>query len=616
MEHFENILRISNGNNVYYNNALRNQLIGELNSIISNYNQKLKKNHINILNNLIISFSRRWGEEEVIVKIIEIYVKLKEYNSLTIDLVICLIQNRYLKHIKEYIEKCSVNYLISNNINSTKYNELLFQLIDKQYDIILNNIDILPINESTLDVICRTDKVELLEYINMQKYSLTDNHINKIITNNAGNCFKYVIKEGILDIKDKDTKNIIMHYNPKSELIYDLLFKYHKPNKEDINKAIMSNNLHVLINNGYIPTDNELKKYSNSVKKVNYKSVVIKQFNRSTEMIEYILNRNYTGYYYDYYNLENDIEIKETSQLDALCGRLNKSTLVNYINKGIYPSVEGLKNALRLNNTYVVNELIKFGLHPTIDCFDNCNTVTSFRKMIKLLPRDLGIEHNKNLLKEKNKLKKQEEDTKKYTKEEVKKEEIQEDFIKETYIYKDENTEKFWEITYLPEGGDYKVKFGKVGNDGRTINKIDNINNINSLIQSKKEKGYKLKESKKENIVISESNTEIVLNEENKQNKENKGNINYIKIKEKEENINKRKKKSPSKKTVKLFCFDKDKKLSFFDARKLLLNYIIKNKLNSSIGITINKKLSKILEIEEGIIKLSDFDKLVECIYI
>ena len=81
--------------------------------------------------------------------------------------------------------------------------------------------------------------------------------------------------------------------------------------------------------------------------------------------------------------------------------------------------------------------------------------------------------------------------------------------ITELYV----NGTKFWEITYN-KVGDYTVRFGKVGSEGRTTNKKDTIKNIEKLIQSKKNKGYKLEKEKTiENVPIKNDEIDTQLKE-------------------------------------------------------------------------------------------------------
>jgi predicted DNA-binding WGR domain protein len=63
----------------------------------------------------------------------------------------------------------------------------------------------------------------------------------------------------------------------------------------------------------------------------------------------------------------------------------------------------------------------------------------------------------------------------------------------EMYELKDEKSEKFWKIEYLPEkDGEYRINYGKIGSQGKVISKSDTWININKIIQSKIKKGYKL----------------------------------------------------------------------------------------------------------------------------
>ena len=65
--------------------------------------------------------------------------------------------------------------------------------------------------------------------------------------------------------------------------------------------------------------------------------------------------------------------------------------------------------------------------------------------------------------------------------------------MKETqlYYYNDDKSHKFWEITYDSEkGGEYKIRFGKIGSKGCQNTKIDTLENIEKLIQTKIKKGY------------------------------------------------------------------------------------------------------------------------------
>lgn len=65
------------------------------------------------------------------------------------------------------------------------------------------------------------------------------------------------------------------------------------------------------------------------------------------------------------------------------------------------------------------------------------------------------------------------------------------------YTFKDEKSDKFWEITYedsKDEKVKYLVRYGKKDTPGsRSIPKMDKMSNINKLMSTKTEKGYILK---------------------------------------------------------------------------------------------------------------------------
>lgn len=66
----------------------------------------------------------------------------------------------------------------------------------------------------------------------------------------------------------------------------------------------------------------------------------------------------------------------------------------------------------------------------------------------------------------------------------------------EYYEFKDEKSEKFWEIKYDnidEEKIKYIVKYGKIKTSGSVSKpKMDNIKNIEKIIETKVKKGYKL----------------------------------------------------------------------------------------------------------------------------
>ena len=98
--------------------------------------------------------------------------------------------------------------------------------------------------------------------------------------------------------------------------------------------------------------------------------------------------------------------------------------------------------------------------------------------------------------------------------------------------------------------------------------------------------------------------------------KENESKYNFIVIKSPEKSINKRKKTVISKKAVKFWGLDKTTEMSFFDIRKKFMSYLREKKLCDNTGIKIEKRLAKILGLNEGYVKNSDLDKIVESFFI
>lgn len=100
-------------------------------------------------------------------------------------------------------------------------------------------------------------------------------------------------------------------------------------------------------------------------------------------------------------------------------------------------------------------------------------------------------------VKETKKESKVQKDSKKTSKE-TKKEEILDDKmtneVTEYYIFKDEKSEKFWEIKFEDTNDDKRkfiVRYGKVDTPGsRAEPKLDTITNIKKLIETKIKKGY------------------------------------------------------------------------------------------------------------------------------
>ena len=67
------------------------------------------------------------------------------------------------------------------------------------------------------------------------------------------------------------------------------------------------------------------------------------------------------------------------------------------------------------------------------------------------------------------------------------------DFI-QFMIYKDEKSNKFWNIEYTLNEytlNEYRVKYGKVKTNGQKKSKISTLKNTEQLINSKLKKGYK-----------------------------------------------------------------------------------------------------------------------------
>ena len=77
----------------------------------------------------------------------------------------------------------------------------------------------------------------------------------------------------------------------------------------------------------------------------------------------------------------------------------------------------------------------------------------------------------------------------------------------EKYEFNDGKSHKFWNITYNTEGGEYTVKYGKIGSDGRTTTKTDTKENIQKLIDSKVKKGYKKITSSPAKLVAKKSSS-------------------------------------------------------------------------------------------------------------
>ena len=90
---------------------------------------------------------------------------------------------------------------------------------------------------------------------------------------------------------------------------------------------------------------------------------------------------------------------------------------------------------------------------------------------------------------------------KKPKKSEIKKDESEDlddkmkDPITKYYIFKDEKSDKFWEIIYDNKSEEkikYIVRYGKVNTPGsRSKPKMDTMKNIEKLIETKTKKGYK-----------------------------------------------------------------------------------------------------------------------------
>ena len=86
--------------------------------------------------------------------------------------------------------------------------------------------------------------------------------------------------------------------------------------------------------------------------------------------------------------------IKTTEQLDLLCKNCSISELRGAMKNCVVPSVQALENAVKRGNTSVINELLKLGFRPNKKCFDNCHTVSSYRKMAQYVGDDINKDHN------------------------------------------------------------------------------------------------------------------------------------------------------------------------------------------------------------------------------
>ena len=62
------------------------------------------------------------------------------------------------------------------------------------------------------------------------------------------------------------------------------------------------------------------------------------------------------------------------------------------------------------------------------------------------------------------------------------------------------SSSKFWKITY--KDAYYKITYGKIGSNGKTIEKNEPLTKILKLIQSKEDKGYKEKKQYKTHKIL------------------------------------------------------------------------------------------------------------------
>ncbi len=130
-----------------------------------------------------------------------------------------------------------------------------------------------------------------------------------------------------------------------------------------------------------------------------------------------------------------------------------------------------------------------------VDTKSNTKTVT--KAVTKSDIDEVSNDLKKMNVKETKKESKVQKDSKKTSKE-TKKEEILDDKmtneVTEYYIFKDEKSEKFWEIKFEDTNDDKRkfiVRYGKVDTPGsRAEPKLDTITNIKKLIETKIKKGY------------------------------------------------------------------------------------------------------------------------------
>ena len=145
-----------------------------------------------------------------------------------------------------------------------------------------------------------------------------------------------------------------------------------------------------------------------------------------------------------------------------------------------------IKGFSKLKKEEIIDLLKSNGvkIHDKIDTKDDIDKVSSIMKK-------MSVKETKKEPKEPN-------DSKKTSKVTNKKKEVLDDKMNneviEYYIFKDEKSDKFWEIKFEDTNDDKRkfiVRYGKVDTPGSSAEpKLDTITNIKKLIEAKIKKGY------------------------------------------------------------------------------------------------------------------------------
>ena len=246
--------------------------------IIKNYRNNgsfinnLTKEVINIRNSTINEISKEDADFLITYKTPEYYNH--QYKLSVIPSVIFLLDELNFVDIsdsafdvictlyKNYKQTTNISYfskIIKFRYQNKKLDDSIVHLLINQfYKIVQDYPYIVPVNEKGLIWAVTYDRVELLKFLHLQKLEITEKVVETCLRHNAGECFEYIAQSNIVEIDDTDSKDAIMSFNVKHKKIFNVLFAKHKPNKQDINNAINTNNLDILIKYGYKPTKEDL----------------------------------------------------------------------------------------------------------------------------------------------------------------------------------------------------------------------------------------------------------------------------------------------------------------------------------------------------------------------